>query len=57
VASFFLDFCEKYNHPQDNPDSLKAFMLKLAQKNQTPEKQRQAARSVKVYFDIVGKNK
>jgi integron integrase len=31
-------------------------MLKLAKKNQTPEKQRQAAQSVKVYFDIVGKN-
>jgi hypothetical protein len=32
---YYLDFCQKYNHPISTKESLGAFIKKLQQKNQT----------------------
>jgi hypothetical protein len=50
---FYLDFCEKYDHPPDDPESTAAFMQKLKEKRQSPARRRQAAKSVRVYLDII----
>jgi integron integrase len=49
---FYLDFCEKYDHPPENTESTAAFMHKLTEKRQSPAQRRQAAKSVRVYRDI-----
>ena len=41
---FYLDFCSKYRHPPDFKGSLPRFLSKLASKNQSAERQAQAAR-------------
>lgn len=43
---YYLDFCNKYQHPPRDPDSLEPFLQKLASKNQPPAAQQEAARSV-----------
>ena len=53
---FYFDFCHKYNFSVEKEESLKAFVNKLTEKRQTPENQRQATRSVNVYFDILRQN-
>ena len=45
---FYLDFCSKYGHPPDSKGSLPRFFSKLASKNQSTERQAQAARSLGV---------
>jgi hypothetical protein len=52
---FYLDFCSKYRHPPDSKGSLLRFLSKLASKNQSAERQAQAARSVGFYYDLVAK--
>jgi integron integrase len=49
---YYLDFCEKYRHEAVDRESLQAFLLKLASKNQSAEQQAQAARSVRLYLDL-----
>ena len=45
---FYLDFCEKYHHLPEDPESTAAFMQKLTDKRQSPAQRRQAAKSVRV---------
>jgi hypothetical protein len=52
---FYLDFCSKYGHPPDSKGSLPRFLSKLASKNQSAERQAQAARSVGLYYDLVAR--
>lgn len=49
---YYLDFCEKYRHEVLDRESLQAFLLKLASKNQSAERQAQAARSVRLYLEL-----
>lgn len=50
---FYLDFCSKYYLDPANHETPAQFMQKLNEKGQSPEKQKQAAQSVKVYLDII----
>ncbi|HPD18002.1 MAG TPA: integron integrase [Planctomycetota bacterium] len=49
---YYLDFCDKYRRETLDRDSLQAFLLKLASKNQSAEQQAQAARSVRLYLEL-----
>ncbi|MDD5708331.1 MAG: phage integrase N-terminal SAM-like domain-containing protein [Kiritimatiellae bacterium] len=49
---YYFDFCEKYGRETLDRDSLQAFLLKLASKNQSAEQQGQAARSVGLYLEL-----
>ena len=49
---FYLDFCEKYNTDPQKPDSLPDFINKLRDKNQPEPFQKQAYRSVLIYYDL-----
>ena len=44
---FYLDFCHKYGHEPRSPAALGPFLAKLASKNQSVERQHQAAQAVK----------
>mgnify|MGYP001178243976 CR=1 FL=1 len=50
---FYLDFCFNYNEPPRDADSLHPFLQKLAAKNQSAEKQAQAARAVGLYYETM----
>ncbi len=50
---FYLDFCSKYYLESTDRETPKQFMLKLNEKGQSAEKQKQAYQSIKVYLDIV----
>mgnify|MGYP001320469273 CR=1 FL=1 len=41
---YYLDFCDKYRHEVLDRESVQAFLLKLASKNQSAEQQAQALR-------------
>jgi len=45
---FYLDFCEKHGHPPRNEGSLEPFLAKLASKNQSEARRRQAALAVRL---------
>ena len=49
---YYLDFCEKYRREALDRESLQAFLLKLASKNQSAGQQDQAARSVGLYLEM-----
>jgi len=49
---YYLDFCDKYRREVLDRESLQAFLLKLASKNQSAEQQAQAARSVSLYLEL-----
>jgi integron integrase len=49
---YYLDFCDKYRHEVLDRESVQAFLLKLASKNQSAEQQAQAARSVRLYLEL-----
>jgi len=49
---YYLDFCDKYRREVLDRESLQAFLLKLASKNQSAEQQAQAARSVNLYLEL-----
>jgi len=49
---YYLDFCNKYRHEDLDRESVQAFLLKLASKNQSAEQQAQAARSVRLYLEL-----
>jgi len=46
---YYLDFCQKYNHPISTKESLGEFIKKLREKNQTLEQQRQASDAISLY--------
>ncbi len=50
---YYLDFCQKYNFPATQKDSLPHFLQKLQEKNQTKIQQEQAACAIKLYYQIV----
>ena len=49
---FYFDFCKKYHHDLDHPDSLQPFISKLREKNQSRPKQKQAYHAVRLYYDF-----
>ncbi len=51
---YYLDFCQKYNHPISTKESLGQFIKKLQEKNQTPGQQKQASDAISLYFDMLG---
>ena len=50
---FYLDFCAKYRHPPRDEKSLEPFLQKLAEKQQVPERQAQAAATVTLYYALM----
>ena len=46
---FYLDFCNKYNHESANQSSLKHFIKKLNEKNQSSRQQSQALHAISLY--------
>ena len=50
---YYLDFCQKYNHPISVKESLQQFVKKLQEKNQTPWQRKQASDAVSLYFDLL----
>src|SRR3989338_6035427 len=50
---FYLDFCHKYCHQYADRESLKYFMIKLHEKNQSPVMQEEAAKAVSLYYEIL----
>jgi hypothetical protein len=50
---YYLDFCQKYNHPISTKESLGEFIKKLQQKDQTQVQQKQASDAVSLYFDLL----
>ncbi len=49
---YYLDFCQKYNFPDTQQNSLPHFLRKLQEKNQTTIQQEQAACAIKLYYQI-----
>jgi len=49
---YYLDFCEKYDFPDADKESLAPFLQKLKEKNQTKEQQQQAVDAVALYFEL-----
>jgi len=47
---YYLDFCNKYQHPRSNPNSLSSFIDKLIEKDQGQIQQLQAMHAVKLYY-------
>ncbi len=50
---YYLDFCSKYRHAPRDDDSLAPLLEKLSSKNQSLDRQRQAAKAVGLYYDLV----
>ncbi len=50
---YYLDFCHKYCHPYADEESLKYFMIKLHEKNQSPAMQEEAAKAVSLYYEML----
>jgi len=50
---YYLDFCEKYDHPPRERDALMPFLQKLASKNQSRERQKEAADALEVLYGLV----
>ena len=49
---FYLDFCGKYDHPATSTSSVPLFMAKLAEKNQSEARRRQASEAVGLYLGL-----
>jgi integron integrase len=50
---YYLDFCAKYDHPPRERDSLMPFLQKMASKNQSRERQEEAAASIELMYRLV----
>ena len=48
---YYLDFCQKYNFPHFEGESLPHFLEKLQEKNQTKVQQKQASHAVSLYYE------
>ena len=46
---YYLDFCQKYGFRQSDTKSVKPFINKLKEKNQTDLQQKQAVDAIKIY--------
>jgi hypothetical protein len=53
---YYLDFCQKYNFPPAQADSLPRFVRKLQEKKQTTVQQEQAACAIKLYYEIAAED-
>lgn len=53
---YYLDFCHKYCHGYAERESLKHFMIKLHEKNLSLAMQKEAARAVEFYYEMLGNN-
>ena len=51
---YYLDFCDKYEHPYASAESLPPFLAKLASKRQTESQCRQAEMAVRLYCEMLG---
>ena len=49
---YYLDYCAKYHLPEKSSRSLTQFLLKLKEKKQTEEQQKQAGHAVSLYLDM-----
>ncbi len=47
---YYLDFCQKYQHPYADDTSLLLFLKKLKQKNQPADQRAQAKKAVRLYY-------
>jgi integron integrase len=47
---YYLDFCQKYQHPYADENSLLLFLKKLKQKNQPDDQRAQAQKAVQLYY-------
>ncbi|MFP4452666.1 MAG: integron integrase [Desulfobacterales bacterium] len=52
---YYLDFCQKYQHPHADKNSLLLFMDKLKQKNQPADQRQQARKAVQLYYKGLGR--
>ncbi|CAN2049437.1 integrase/recombinase XerD [Candidatus Magnetomoraceae bacterium gMMP-1] len=50
---YYWDFCHKYNHPVEKPESLSLFIDKLRQKRQKEFQIKQAGDAIKLYYEII----
>ncbi len=48
---YYLDFCQKYQHPYADENSLLLFLDKLKQKNQPADQRHQAQNAVRLYYN------
>ena len=48
---YYLDFCEKYQFIEADPDSLPYFIRKLHEKNQSLAQQKQASHAIGLYYE------
>lgn len=48
---YFLDFRSKYPLPESRSEQVRLFILKLREKKQSPEQQRQAAHALSLFFE------
>jgi integron integrase len=49
---YYLDYCSKYHLPDKSSKSLTQFLLKLKEKKQTDDQQKQAGHAVSLYLDL-----
>ncbi len=49
---YYLDYCSKYHLPDKSSKSLTQFLLKLKEKKQTDDQQKQAGHAVSSYLDL-----
>jgi hypothetical protein len=47
---YYLDFCQKFQHPNADENSLLLFLDKLQQKNQPDDQRHQAEKAVQLYY-------
>ena len=52
---YYLDFCQKYQHPYADENSLLLFLDKLLQKNQPADQCDQAQKAVRLYYSGLGR--
>jgi integron integrase len=52
---YYLDFCQKYQHPYADENSLLLFLDKLQQKNQPADQCDQAQKAVRLYYSGLGR--
>ena len=50
---YYLDFCRKYEYDASVPESLPHFIQKLSQKRQNMAQQKQAEKSIRIYYGII----
>src|SRR3989337_2554606 len=54
---YYLDFRSKYSLPDSKSEHVRLFIEKLRKKNQSPERQKQAAHALSLFFESQSQNK